>query len=147
MLQKLNLKSLAVFSLMMAAGSRIPANNRKLVTTHDALGYYSKAYGIPVVGALEGISTDEAPTPTRVAQLVREIKASGVPTIFAETTINPKLIEAVAKEAKVKVSPRELFADGLGEPGSEGDTYEKMMIANTRTIVEGLGGKYTPFKP
>jgi len=82
-----------------------------------------------------------------VAQLVREIKASGVPTIFAETTINPKLIEAVAKEAKVKVSPRELFADGLGEPGSEGDTYEKMMIANTRTIVEGLGGKYTPFKP
>lgn len=125
----------------------IPAKQRKLVTTHDALGYYSKAYGIPVLGALEGISTDEAPTPTRVAQLVREIKASGVPTIFAETTINPKLIEAVAKEANVKVSPRELFADGLGEPGSEADTYPKMMIANTRTIVEGLGGKYTPFKP
>ena len=125
----------------------IPAKQRKLVTTHDALGYYSKAYGIPVVGALEGLSTDEAPTPTRVAQLVREIKASGVPTIFAETTINPKLIEAVAKEANVKVSPRELFADGLGEPGTDGDTYQKMMIANTRTIVEGLGGKYTPFKP
>ena len=125
----------------------IPAKQRKLVTTHDALGYYSKAYGIPVVGALEGISTDEAPTPTRVAQLVREIKASGVPTIFAETTINPKLIVAVAKEAKVKVSPRELFTDGLGEAGSDGDTYQKMMMANTRTIVEGLGGKYTPFKP
>jgi len=125
----------------------IPAKQRKLVTTHDALGYYSKAYGIPVVGALEGISTDEAPTPTRVAQLVREIKASGVPTIFAETTINPKLIAAVAKEAKVKVSPRELFTDGLGEAGSDGDTYQKMMMANTRTIVEGLGGKYTPFKP
>lgn len=125
----------------------IPAKQRKLVTTHDALGYYSKAYGIPVVGALEGISTDEAPTPTRVAQLVREIKASVVPTIFAETTINPKLIEAVAKEAKVKVSPRELFTDGLGEAGSEADTYQKMMMANTRTIVEGLGGKYTPFRP
>lgn len=125
----------------------IPTKQRQLVTTHDAFGYYSKAYGIPLAGALGGISTEEAPTATRVAQLVREIRASGVPTIFAETTINPKLIEAVAKEAKVKVSPRELFADGLGEPGSEGDTYPKMMIANTRTIVEGLGGKYTPFKP
>lgn len=125
----------------------IPTKQRQLVTTHDALGYYSKAYGIPVVGALEGISSDEAPTPTRVAQLVREIKTSVVPIIFAETTINPKLIAAVAKEAKVKVSPRELFADGLGEAGSEADTYQKMMVANTRTIVEGLGGKYTPFKP
>ena len=125
----------------------IPMTQRKLVTTHDAFNYYSKAYGIPVLGALQGISTDEAPTPTRVAQLVREIKASGVPTIFAESTINPKLIEAVAKEAKVKVSPRELFADGLGEPGSEADSYQKMLVANTRTIVEGLGGKYTPFKP
>jgi manganese/iron transport system substrate-binding protein len=125
----------------------IPTKQRQLVTTHDALGYYSKAYGIPVVGALEGISSDEAPTPTRVAQLVREIKASVVPTIFAETTINPKLIVAVAKEANVKVSPRELFADGLGAAGSEADTYYKMMMANTRTIVEGLGGKYTPFQP
>ena len=72
---------------------------------------------------------------------------TGVPTIFAEVTINPKLIETVAKEANVKVSDRELFADGLGEKGSEGDTYEKMLIANTKTIVEGLGGKYTPFQP
>ncbi|WP_332948979.1 MULTISPECIES: hypothetical protein [unclassified Microcoleus] len=51
------------------------------------------------------------------------------------------------KEARAKVSPRELFADGLGEPGSEGDTYQKMLVANTRTIVEGLGGKYSAFKP
>jgi manganese/iron transport system substrate-binding protein len=39
-----------------------------------------------------------------------------------------------------------LFADGVGEKGSQGDTYEKMQIANTQTIVEGLGGKYTPFQ-
>jgi ABC-type Zn uptake system ZnuABC Zn-binding protein ZnuA len=82
-----------------------------------------------------------------VKELVEEIKKAGVPTIFAETTINPKLIESVAKEAKVKVSKRELFADGLGEKGTEADTYEKMLIANTQTIVEGLGGKYTPFQP
>jgi ABC-type Zn uptake system ZnuABC Zn-binding protein ZnuA len=126
--------------------STIPANQRKLVTTHDALGYYSEAYGIPVEGALQGISTEEKPTAGRVKELVKDIKKTGVPTIFAEATINPKLIEAVAKEANVKVSKRELFADGPGEKGTEGDTYEKMLIANTQTIVEGLGGKYTPFQ-
>ncbi|MEH2372808.1 metal ABC transporter solute-binding protein, Zn/Mn family [Nostoc sp.] len=93
------------------------------------------------------MSTEEAPTPARIGVLANDIKKEGVPTIFAEATINPKLIEAVAKEAKVKVSDRELFADGLGEKGTEGETYQGMLIANTRTIVEGLGGKYTAFQP
>jgi manganese/iron transport system substrate-binding protein len=124
----------------------IPLSSRKLVTTHDALGYYSKAYGIPVEGALGGINTEEKPTATRIKTLVKVIQDTKVPTIFAERTINPKLIEAVAKDAKVKVSDQELFADGLGEAGSEGETYQKMLISNTRAIVQGLGGTYTPFK-
>lgn len=125
----------------------IPPDRRKLVTTHDALGYYADAYGLTVEGALQGISTEEAPTATRISNLVKEITKTKVPTIFAETTINPKLIETVAKESKVKVSDRELYADGIGEQGTDGDTYQKMLIANTRTIVEGLGGTYTPFQP
>ena len=127
--------------------STIPPQQRKLVTTHDAMGYYAAAYGIPMEGALQGISTEEKPTAGRVKELVGEIKQTGVPTIFAETTINPKLIETVAKEANVKVSDQKLFADGLGEQGTPADTYEKMLIANTKAIVEGLGGKYTPFQP
>jgi manganese/iron transport system substrate-binding protein len=123
----------------------IPVSQRKLVTTHEAFGYYSKAYDIALVGVLQGISTEEQATPKRVAELVGLIKQSGVPTIFAEVTINPKLINAVAKEAKVKVSERKLFADGIGEPGSEAETYQKMLIANTQTIVQGLGGRYTDF--
>jgi manganese/iron transport system substrate-binding protein len=123
----------------------IPPNQRKLVTTHDALGYYVKAYGLEFEGALSGISTEEKPTAARVKELVTDIKQAKVPTIFAETTINSRLIETVAREAQVKVADSELFADNLGEPGSEGDTYQKMMVANTRTIVAGLGGKYTPF--
>jgi manganese/iron transport system substrate-binding protein len=123
----------------------IPESSRKLVTTHDALGYYASAYGIPIEGALNGISTEEQPTPTRVKELVNVIKSSKVPTIFAEVSINPKLINTVAKEANVKVSERELYADGLGAKGSEAETYAGMLISNTRTIVEGLGGKYTPF--
>lgn len=125
----------------------IPTASRKLVTTHDALGYYSAAYSIPVQGALQGISTEEKPTATRVKELVDEVKEAGVSTIFAEVTVNPKLIQTVAKESNVKVSDQELYADSLGEPGSEGDTYPKMLIANTKAIVEGLGGQYTAFQP
>jgi manganese/iron transport system substrate-binding protein len=124
----------------------IPQGARKLVTTHDALKYYSKAYGIPIEGALQGISTEEKPTAARVKTLVNSIKASKVPTIFAERTVNPKLIDAIAKEANVKVSDQALYTDGLGEPGSSGETYQKMLMANTKAIVEGLGGTYTPFK-
>ncbi len=124
----------------------IPAASRKLVTTHDALGYFSKTYNIPLEGALGGISTDEKPTASRVAELVKIIRATQVPTIFAELTINPKLIETVAKDANVKVSDRELFTDGLGALGSEGATYQKMLISNTQAVVEGLGGKYSAFR-
>lgn len=127
--------------------STIPAKQRKLVTTHDAMGYYAAAYGIPIEGALQGISTDEKPSAGRVKELVDEIKKASVPTIFAEATINPKLIETVSREAQVNVSNQKLFADGLGEKGTAADTYEKMLIANTQTIVKGLGGKYTAFQP
>ncbi|HEY9609828.1 metal ABC transporter solute-binding protein, Zn/Mn family [Allocoleopsis sp.] len=126
--------------------STIPAKQRKLVTTHDSMGYYAVAYGIPIEGALQGISTDEKPTAGRVKELVDEIKKASVPTIFAEATINPKLIETVSREAQVNVSTHKLFADGLGERGTVADTYEKMLIANTQAIVTGLGGKYTPFQ-
>ncbi|MCU0536832.1 MAG: zinc ABC transporter substrate-binding protein [Hydrococcus sp. Prado102] len=133
-------------SWIKAQIATIPEANRKIVTTHDAMGYYAAAYGIPVEGAIQGISTEEQPTATRVKELVDSVKATKVPTIFAEIVVNPKLIGTVAKESQVTLSQRELFSDSLGEPGSEGDTYPKMLIANTQTIVEGLGGKFTPFK-
>jgi manganese/iron transport system substrate-binding protein len=123
----------------------IPAAARKLVTTHDALGYYGKAYGVSIEGALQGLSTDEKPTPTRIQKLVTEIKAAKVPTIFAEASNSSKLLDTVATEAKVKISTAPLFADGLGEAGSTGDTYPKMLVANTKAITEGLGGKFQDF--
>ncbi len=122
----------------------IPAAKKVLFTTHDALGYYSKAYGIQV-DALEGLSTEEKPNAARVKELVGKIRKAQVPTIFAELILNPKLIMAIAQESKVKLAEQELYVDGLGEVASPGETYQKMLSSNTKTIVEGLGGKYTPF--
>ena len=125
----------------------IPESNRKLVTTHDAFGYYASAYGLNILGTLIGITTEEKPSAKTIENLIEAIKKSRVPTIFAETTINPRLIRTVAEEAGVKLAPQELYADSLGAPGSDADTYIKMLVTNTRTIVEGLAGQYTPFAP
>ncbi|MBD2362830.1 metal ABC transporter substrate-binding protein [Anabaena minutissima FACHB-250] len=124
----------------------IPPQNRQLVTTHDAFQYYGRAYGIAIAGTLIGISTEEQPSAQTVQRLVESIKKIGVPAIFAETTINPALITTVSQEAGVKLAPNELYSDSIGVKGSDGDSYIKMMEANTRTIVEALGGKYTPFQ-
>lgn len=124
----------------------IPLENRRLVTSHDAFQYYAKAYGLEITGTLIGISTEEQPSAQTVTQLVQEIQQTKVPAIFAETTINPKLIKTVAEEANVKLAAQELYSDSIGAPSSEGDSYIKMMVSNTRTIVEALGGQYTPFE-
>ncbi|MBE9110070.1 zinc ABC transporter substrate-binding protein [Nodosilinea sp. LEGE 07298] len=118
----------------------IPPDQRQLVTTHDAFQYYARAYGLTVAGTLIGLSTEEQPSARTVQQLVTSIQGLGVPAIFAETTINPRLITTVANEAGVALAPAQLYSDSTGAPGSDGDTYLKMMAANTRAIVENLGG-------
>lgn len=123
----------------------IPALRRKLITTHDAFQYYATAYGLEVAGTLIGISTEEQPSAQTVQKLVEEIKNLGVPAIFAETTINPQLIKTVAEEANIKLADRELYSDSIGAPGSDGDSYIKMIVANTTAIVEALGGKVSDF--
>lgn len=125
----------------------IPPEQRKLVTTHDAFQYYASAYGLDIIGTLIGISTEEQPSARTVQLLVEAARTAQVPAIFAETTINPTLIETVAQEAGVQLAERSLYSDSIGAPGSEGDSYIKMMEANTRAIVEALGGQYTPFEP
>ena len=125
----------------------IPPENRKLVTTHDAFQYYTTAYGLEIIGTLIGISTEEQPSVQTVQNLVEAIRAAQIPAIFAETTINPQLIRTVAEEAGVALSPQELYSDSIGAPGSSGDSYIKMMVANTEAIATSLSGTPAPFTP
>ena len=120
----------------------IPEDRRKLVTTHDAFQYYTNAYGLEMAGTLIGISTEEQPSAQTVKNLSNAIKKMKIPAIFAETTINPQLIKTVAEEAGVKLAPEELYSDSIGAPGSSGDSYVKMLQANTKSIVDSLGGNY-----
>ncbi|BAY85038.1 periplasmic solute binding protein [Calothrix parasitica NIES-267] len=124
----------------------IPPKKRTLVTTHDEMAYYVRAYGFKLAGTLRFISPTEQTSDTKVKLLANTLVKSQVPTIFAQPTISPELIKAVAKEAQLNISDRQLYTENLGLPGSEADTYQKMMMANTRTILEGLEGTYLRFE-
>ena len=119
----------------------IPAVARKLVTSHDALGYYADRYGIEVIGTvIPSLSTEAQPSAGDTAELIETIRDEGVDAIFAESSVSPKVEEAIAREAGARVGA-ELWADSLGPTGSGGDTYLRSIAANTRAIVDGLGGR------
>lgn len=125
----------------------IPKKNRKLITAHDAMIYYVQAYHIPYQGNLANVKSAGKLTDIKVKKLVKDIQKAKVPTIFADSTTHSNVLTPIATQAKVKVFERPLYIDGLGKPGSDGETYQKMMTANTRIIVEGLGGTYLKFEP
>ena len=117
----------------------LPGDRRKLVTTHDTFGYFAARYGFEVVGAVLPTSTEGAsPSAKELAALVEAVKAQGVPAVFAENVSSNTLLNQVAAEAGVNVVAS-LYTDALGPPGSEGDTYVKMMRYNVTTVVNALG--------
>ena len=121
-----------------SAVATIPAACRKLVTNHEVLGYYADAYGLTLVASIiPGGSTEAKPSASSVADIVNKIKAEKVPAVFAEASINPALVNQVAKEAGVKVVD-DLYGDSLGPKDSDGGTYTGMMRANTEKIVTAL---------
>lgn len=120
--------------------STVPAANRRLVTTHDSFRYFAEAYGFEIKGALSGLSTEEQPSPRALTALVDQIKAATVPAIFAESTTNPELIQTVANNAGVAVAKQPLMVEGPGGPDSAAPTTQAMLVVNTCTIVNALGG-------
>lgn len=117
----------------------IPAERRKLVTTHDLFGYFARDYGFEVLGSALGSVTTEAADPSagQIAGLIEEIRSAGVPAIFVENVGNPALMQRIAQEAGVTLAPP-LYTHGLGPAGSGADTYLGMMRTNVQIIVEAL---------
>jgi ABC-type Zn uptake system ZnuABC Zn-binding protein ZnuA len=115
----------------------IPAERRKLVTDHEALGYFADRYGFQLLGAvIPSVSTSAEPSAGGLAALVEVIRAQGVPAIFIGTTTNPQVAELVARETGAQVLP--LHTGETGPAGSGAETYIGMMRANVEAIVKGL---------
>lgn len=117
--------------------NKVPAERRQLVTTHDAFRYFAKRYGLQMVASIWGISTETEPSAREVAQIIGAIRESGVRVVFVETTINPKLMRRIAREARVRVG-EPLYGDSVGAPGQGADSYLGMMRANAHAIARGL---------
>jgi zinc/manganese transport system substrate-binding protein len=122
-----------------AAYAAIPAGRRKLVTNHDAFGYYVDRYQLTFVGSvIPSMDTSAELSGQQLTQLVAKIKATGTKAIFTESSLPPKTAEAIAKQAGVKVVGGEdaLFGDSLGADGS----YLEAERHNTQVITSALAG-------
>jgi ABC-type Zn uptake system ZnuABC Zn-binding protein ZnuA len=118
--------------------NEIPPDNRKLVTNHDAFGYFARAFGLTIVGAvIPSVSTDAEPSAQQTAALLDTISREHVKAIFAESSVNPKLAATLANDAGVKIVD-DLYGDSLGEPGSGADTVDGMLVTNARKIADAL---------
>jgi zinc/manganese transport system substrate-binding protein len=116
--------------------AELPRDQRKLVTSHDAFQYFARDYGFTIY-PIEGVSTQEEPSTRKVAKLLGTIKSQQVKAVFFENTLNPKVITQITQETGAKVGG-ELYADGLGAPGSDASTYIEMMHHNVTTIIDAL---------
>lgn len=120
--------------------ARIPPPDRELVSTHDALGAFAERYELEQVGeVLESRSTQAQPSSKAIGALVEEIEDRKVRAIFPESSADPAVEEAVARESGATLGAA-LWVDSLGPEGSNAATYIESIEANTEAIVDGLTG-------
>lgn len=116
----------------------IPSDARVFVTSHDVFGHFAARYDFTVLGSLVGATTDAAPNARDLAALADEMRAAGVTTIFSSASEDADLAETLAAEVG-DVAVVSLFAESLGEAGSDATTYVDMMRTNAMRIAAALG--------
>lgn len=116
--------------------AKIPEGKRVLITSHDAFQYYGRAYGIRLESVM-GTSTDAEVQTSDIIRLTEVIEETGVPAIFVESTINPKLLKQVARDNMVVIGGS-LYADSIGDEDSPAPSYAAMLRYNTDAIVSAL---------
>jgi len=123
---------------LRTAIASIPAERRKIITTHDAFGYFGTAYGMSFI-APEGVSTDSEPSAKDVARIIRQIRKQKIPAVFLENVSDPRLIEQIARETGAAIGGK-LYSDALSEPSGPAATYIDMMRHNARELAKALIG-------
>jgi zinc/manganese transport system substrate-binding protein len=125
-------------SEVRAAIASIPADRRKIITTHDAFGYFGAAYGVAFI-APEGVSSEAEPSAKDVARIITQIKKQKIPAVFLENINDPRLMGQIARETGAAIGGT-LYSDALSEPGGPAATYIDMMRHNIRQFTKALAG-------
>jgi zinc/manganese transport system substrate-binding protein len=119
-----------------SAVAKIPAERRKIITTHDAFGYFGAAYGIAFI-APQGVSTESEPSAKDVARIIAQIRAQKIPAVFLENVSDPRLLNQIARETGAKIGGT-LYSDALTDSSGPAPTYVDMVRHNVRELAAAL---------
>ncbi|WP_244475696.1 zinc ABC transporter substrate-binding protein [Methylobacterium sp. Leaf466] len=121
-----------------AAIAAIPADQRRVITTHDAFGYFGAAYGLRFI-APQGVSSDSEASPRDVARIIRQIRKDKIPAVFLENIADPRLMQQIAKESGARIGGK-VYSDALSKPDGPAASYIDMMTNN----LAAFGSALTP---
>jgi zinc/manganese transport system substrate-binding protein len=116
--------------------AKIPAGRRKVISTHDAFGYFASAYGIQFIAPV-GVSTESEPSARDIARIIKQIKSEKIPAVFLENISDPRLIRQIAAESGAKPGGT-LFSDSLTSEKGDAPTYIDMVRHNIRALTGAL---------
>lgn len=114
----------------------LPPERRRIITTHDAFGYFGAAYRLEFI-APEGVSTDSEPSARDVANIVRQVKQHHIPAVFIENITDPRLLQQIARDTGAKIGG-ELYSDALSPPNGPAATYLAMFRHNVDALAAAL---------
>ena len=115
---------------------KIPADHRRIITTHDAFGYFGGAYGMEFISP-EGVSTDAQPSARDMAKIIAQIRKQKIPAVFMENITDPRLMQQIAKETGARIGGT-LYSDALSDANGPASTYVDMMRSNISELSKAL---------
>jgi zinc/manganese transport system substrate-binding protein len=119
------------------AVGQIPQGRRKVISTHDAFGYFAARYGIEFIAPI-GVSTEAEPSARDIAKIIAQVRAAHIPAVFLERIGDPRLMRRIAEETGAKVGGT-LYSDSLTDEKGDAPTYIDMVRHNIRTLTSALG--------
>jgi zinc/manganese transport system substrate-binding protein len=121
---------------MKSAVAAIPADRRKIITTHDAFGYFGSAYGVTFI-APQGVSTESEVSAKDVARIITQIRKQKIPAVFLENITDKRLLERIGAESGAKIGGT-LYSDALTDEKGPAPSYIEMMRHNVKQLSTAL---------
>jgi zinc/manganese transport system substrate-binding protein len=121
-----------------AGVAAIPADRRRVISSHDAFGYFQETYGIEFI-APQGVSTEAEPSARDVARIITQIRRLKIPAVFLENVSDPRLMQRIAQETGVRIGGK-LYSDALTSEKGDAPSYLDLMRHNVKQLVTALAG-------